>query len=320
MAEQRSKPRSSIAGSRAKNAAAEQQDMLTLLKRNGFIRRRLDALAKCSAIHCGRQDDCREICAFGRHRRKLSQSRLITRLLANETDLFEVRVSRTSWSCGLNDLDPVTIRAVKTLNRRALDKIQEAVVAVGAIKVFACPARDEETESVWRWEIHEIVACSSQRTLEESLSPNRGDPGLDSYVCIRQIDDLTGAIQRVLSHDLVEWKHPRDAADPVRASRKGRREYYRWLLRLEANDLLIRYGCDRYFNRLKKPPRMHKPPPKKRPYPKHLERHMFGNHSMYCQCLACGGLGRTNTSTSQKVTHREIKMPLRAFQKYVQDE
>lgn len=321
MADQRSNRRCSIAASRAENAAAEQQDILTLLKRNAFDRRRLDALANCSATRCGAPGHCREICAFGRERRRLIQSQSIAQLLANYTDLFEVRVSRASWSCGLNNLDPVTIGAVNNLNRRALDKmIQETVVAVGTIKVFASLASDEETEDVWRWEIHEIVACSSQRLVEQALLPSRGDPGSDSYVCVRPIDDLTDAIERVLSHDPVKWSHPRVPSNPVRAGKKWRRKYYRWAFRLKVNDRLVRYGCDRYFNRLTKPPRVHRPPPKKRPYPKHLERHMFGNHSMYCQCLACGGLGRANASTSQEVTHRKVQKNPRAFRKYVLDE
>src|SRR5689334_1304295 len=109
----------------------EKQDIIGLLKRNGFNRRRLDAVALCDATKCGNPDHCREVCAFGRERRRLAQSQSIARLLTNETDLFEVRVSRASWSCGLDDLDPVTIGAVINLNRRALDKIQESVVAVG---------------------------------------------------------------------------------------------------------------------------------------------------------------------------------------------
>lgn len=291
-----------------------------LMKRNAFNRRRLDALSRCSASSCGGPDDCMDVCAFGKERRKLNQSQSIAQLAANDTDLLEVRVSRASWSCRLNDLDPVTIGAATNLNRRALDKIQESVVAVGSIKVFACPARLEETEGVWRWEVHEILACSSQRLVEQALQPSRGDAGPDSYVCIRPIDDLTEAIKRMLSHDLVEWKHPRDSTDPVRASTRWRKEYYRWAIRLGVNDRLVRYGCDRYFNRLKKPPRVHQPPPKKRPYPKHLQRHMFGNHSMYCQCLACGGSGRANTSTDQKVTHQDVERTRRAFQKYIRDE
>ncbi|MBB4377053.1 hypothetical protein [Bradyrhizobium sp. SBR1B] len=239
---------SAVAELNSDHAAGEQQDILALLKRNAFNRRQLDALARCGARSCGGSDDCMEVCPFGRERRKLAHGRSIAKLLANQTDLFEVRVSRASWSCGLNDLDPVTIGAVINLNRRALDKIQESVVAVGTIKVFAAPARDEEAEDVWRWEIHEIVASSSQKLLEQALLSSRPDPSVDSYVCIRPIDDLSSAIERVLRQDLVEWKHPRDSADLARPSKRWRKRHYRWTLRLNANDRLIRYGCDRYFN------------------------------------------------------------------------
>lgn len=263
----------------------ERKDILELLKKNGFNRPRLDALEKCDMRRCSDPAHCREVCPFGRHRRIHAHSQSIARLLANETDLCEVRVSKASWSCGLNDLDPVKIFAVNNLNRRALDKIQESVLAVGTIKVFASPATDQETEDVWRWEIHEIVAYSSQTILEESFLPRRGD--LDSYVCVRQIDDLGETIESVLSRDLVEWKHPRDAADPVRASKKWRREYYRWLLRLNANDRLIRYGCDRYFNRLKKLPRAGAKPKKPRPYPWQLTPYQYNRHDYNCRCSVC---------------------------------
>jgi hypothetical protein len=147
------------------------QDIFTFLERNAFNRRRLDALAKCDETRCGKPGDCREICPFGRERRRWVQTQSVARLLANETDLFEVHVSRASWSCGLNDLDPVTIGAVINLNRRALDKIPESVVAVGTIKVFASAASGEEAEDVWRWETHEIISCSSRDLIDDALNP-----------------------------------------------------------------------------------------------------------------------------------------------------
>jgi len=62
-----------------------------------------------------------------------------------------------------------------------------------------------------------------------------------------------------------------------RPKKVWRAEYYRWLLRLGVGDRMIRYGCDQYFNALKKQPRRikHKPR-KKRPYPGWLKPYMFG--------------------------------------------
>lgn len=42
--------------------------------------------------------------------------------------------------------------------------------------------------------------------------------------------------------------------DPGRLARlEGQRaEYYEWLLTLRPNDRTVSYGCDRYFNKLKK--------------------------------------------------------------------
>lgn len=277
---------------RAESAFAEQQDILARVKVNAFNRRSLDVLARCDATTCGSPANCREVCAFGQLRRIRSQSQSIAQLLANDTDLFEVRVSRANWSCGLNDLDPVTIGAVINLNRRALDKIQESVVAVGTIKVFASPARDEEAEDVWRWEIHEIISCSSRDLIDQAFSSGHLDPGLDSSMRITEVRNLTEVINTVLAHDLVEWKHPSDPADPLKSSKKWRREYYGWALQLNVNDRLIRYGCDRYLNRLKKPSRVGPQAKKPRPYPVQLTRHMYGSHPYHCRCRIC--LGQRN--------------------------
>jgi hypothetical protein len=56
-------------------------------------------------------------------------------------------------------------------------------------------------------------------------------------------------------------------------------EYYQWRFALPANICLIRYGCDRHFNKLAKEPRLIKEP-KKRPYPEWLTPFMFGNRDL----------------------------------------
>ena len=249
-------------------------------------------LASCDEQRCCSPfGGCKEVCAFGSARRREHHTRKIQGLLANELDLFEVRVSRARWTCPIDELGRETITAALQLNRRALDRICETVVGVGMVKVFALPASEDGPDS-WCWEIHEFVSCTSQSTLEEAFSPGRPGADLGSYVCVKPVDSLSDAIDRVLMTDPQEWCHPRILTEPMQANKRFRDHYFRWLRWLDKNERLIRYGCDGHFNRLNKPPRLHRPPPKKRPYPRHLERHMFGNHPMHCQCIACGGLGR----------------------------
>lgn len=281
--------RTTTVASIASGPSDEQQDILRLLQENALTRGRLQAMRKCNAKTCGRPDHCMEACAFGRQRRRSVQTPLIARLLANEHSLFELQVSRSSWDCGLGKLNTDTIVAALQLNRRALDKLQESALAVGVVKVLARPARYEEKKSCWRWELHEIVACSSKDILEDAFSSGRLKAGPESYVCVRPINNLNDAIERVLSDDLVQWKQPRDTTVAGRSSQKWRKQYYRWLLQLAADERLIRYGCDRYFNRIKKPPRAAPRPKRPRPYPLHLKQYMFGNHPPRCRCKACGG-------------------------------
>ena len=80
-------------------------------------------------------------------------------------------------------------------------------------------------------------------------------------------------------------------------------EYYQWRLALPANSCLIRYGCDRYFNKLAKEPRSIKEP-KKRRYPSWLVPFMFGIRWATCTHQNDPGVTHTSWTRSQSNSER----------------
>lgn len=221
-----------------------QRDVLKCLERNPFNRGLCRKLKSCRIDRCGRGDHCAEVCAIGASRRRRAHRQRVGELLANDLNLFEVQISRSRWNCALDELSHEIIVAALQLNRRALDKIFEPVVGVGMLKTLELPASDDGPAR-WRWEIHEIVACSEQLLLEEALSSGRSGSDLDSYVCVRPVNYISDALDRVLADDLRQWQHPRLMIEPKQASWKFRESHIRWLRGLDENERLIRYGCDR---------------------------------------------------------------------------
>jgi hypothetical protein len=113
--------------------------------------------------------------------------------------------------------------------------------------------------------------------------------GWSELLKVKEVTNLGQTISDVLKRDVQGWQHPhRTEITPDRPKKVHRAEYYEWLLDLSANERLVRYGCDGYFNRLKKKPRLvHVKMPKKRPYPIWLSPYMFGGHSEDCNCREC---------------------------------
>jgi hypothetical protein len=255
----------------------QQADMLQRLKSNAWFRRLGKALACCTAERCGRMS-CVEVCviADGRSRQRLvsAAQRL---LLKADCPFYEVRLVRGIWARPVGELVNVSIAAAKQLNRRALDSLFiPALVAVGRFKVSLNLTHHDP---YWLCEIHQIVAGASKEVLERAFVGTWGREKYDSVVRIAEATDLRRTIEKVLNADLRTWKHP-DLDDGISASptKARREEFYRWLFSLPFGERIIRYGCDRYLNRLKKKPRtMRAKIYKPRPYPAWLTPHMFGN-------------------------------------------
>lgn len=253
-----------------------QDDVLQRLQNSPLLPRHYAGLMKCGVHKCGR-DECTEACWFGNRRQRLHDIPLVYRLLrCSPGPWYEVRVVRAVWARPFGQLHEASIAAANKLNRRALDKLyRPAVVAVGTFKAAVGP---NPMGQEWICEIHQIVAAAgaSKQALEQVFTSCRFHPGTET-VWVKEINDLGPAITRVLTRDLAGWQHPYQIQTPYRAKKAQRTELYEWLLGLEPGALIMRYGCDRYFNRLAKQPRpLFQKRIKRRPYPYWLAPYMFG--------------------------------------------
>jgi hypothetical protein len=264
-----------------------QNDMLGRLKRVLLDAGRLTGLADCNKNRCGRKK-CAEVCQFGTRRRRLTEIPLVYRLLHKSAGPFcEVRVGRGVWAQPAGKLNRVSIAAAKKLNRLALDKLyMPSLVAVGVFKVSVAPKHEG---SGWKCEIHQIISGAKKKELEKVFSSSR--PAAGNFLRVKEVTNLGQAISDVLKRDVQGWQHPyRTEITPDRPKKGHRAEYYEWLLGLNADERMVRYGCDRYFNKLKKKPRVVRVKvSKKRPYPVQLQPYMFGSHPVNCNCPRCQG-------------------------------
>jgi hypothetical protein len=261
----------------ADEVKGRQDELLERLKANMWFRNRSEALAHCTADHCG-SAKCVEVCGFADWRRRLEEIPAAYRLLKKATGpIHEVRVIRGVWARPIGDLHEVSIAAAKELNRRALDRIFiPELIAFGAFKVSLAP---EYVEPHWICELHEIVAEAEKRDLEKAFLVRETREKYDSYVGITEVENIGQAISDVLKADLRGWQHPFwPDGSPAKPRKAHRKEFYQWLLSRSFGERMIRYGCDRYFNRLNKKPRTIRPKIQKpRRYPVWLIPHMFGN-------------------------------------------
>jgi hypothetical protein len=262
-----------------------QNDMLGRLERRLSDPGRLAGLADCDKNHCGRVK-CSEVCRFGTRRRRLTVIPAVHRLLRKSAGPFcEVRIGRGVWTQPAGNLNRVSIAAGKKLNRLAIDRLyMPSLVAVGTFKVSAAPRHEG---GGWKCEIHQIVSGAKKNELERVFATSR--PNLENFLSVKEVTNLGQTISDVLKRDVRGWQHPyRTETTPDRPKKVRRAEYYEWLLGLNADERVVRYGCDRHFNKLKKKPRLVRVKvPKKRPYPIWLSPYMFGGHGENCRCLEC---------------------------------
>ena len=264
-----------------------QNDMLRRLERARFKPSRLADLKRCTGSQC-RGQTCAEVCQFGARRRRLKEIPAAHRLLRKSAGpLYEVRVGRGAWTQPPGKLNTVSIAAARKLNRWALDRLNMAtLVAVGTFKVSVAPQHEGRG---WKCEIHQIIAGANKNELEKAFSTSRYASG--NFLRVTEVTNLGQAISDALKRDVDGWRHPyRTEITPERPKKRHRTEYYEWLSTLKPGDRIVRYGCDRYFNRLKKKPREVRQKIRKgHPTPIWLQRYMFGSHPPSCTCDRCRG-------------------------------
>jgi len=249
--------------------AATEQVQIDLLRRLPWTvvkPRQYIGLINCDYDRCGKVQ-CSEVCPFGTRRRRLNEILAAYRLIKNSKGpVFEVRIVRGVWARQYGRLHNVSIAAAKQLNRRALDRLNEPkIVAVGTFKVSVAP---KYMGQLWMCEIHQIIAGAKEEDLEKVFCSTRPVPGTQNFARVKEVKNLGQTISNVLKRDLQGWQHPFIEGTVARPKKTQRAEYYEWSLGLHLGVRMIRYGCDRYFNRLAKHQRpLHLKPPKKRPYP-----------------------------------------------------
>jgi hypothetical protein len=254
-----------------------QTDLINRLRRARIDTCHLAGFADCGLDNCGRSK-CAEACWFGTRGRRLDEIPATHRLVKKiGGPICEVRVIRGVWARPAGELKGASILAAQKWVRRALNTLfNPDIVAVGTFKV----SLSVEYGSIrWIAEIHQIVVGATKEDLDRIFS--KGRPGKDvlNFFRVRPVTNLGRTICDVLRREPQVWRHPRDENEPgsSRPAKRYRAEYYTWALGLSCGERMFRYGCDRYFNSLKKKPQVIPLKlPKRRPYPWWLERHMFG--------------------------------------------
>jgi hypothetical protein len=256
---------------------AQQIDMLRRLEQLGIDPGYYVGFDDCGPNDCGRVN-CAEACSFGTRARRMSEIAAVHGLFAqSQGPIHMISVRRGVWERPFNELKRVSIAAAKQLNRRAFDRLYNAdIVAVGSFKVLIALENDGPR---WIPEIHEIVAGPTKSELYTAFQNSR--PGNLDFIRVDPVDNLGESISGVLRRDL----EGRIGTNPKKSHRA---EFNKWLLRLPVGARNIRYGCDRYFHKLVKPPRQRvTKPPRKRPYPYWLEPYKYDTHDVRCDCNIC---------------------------------
>jgi hypothetical protein len=239
-------------------------------------------IAYCERDECTRCGDaCPVRATWWRRDNSPALSRLFVGGVRTSVQEFELR--RTSWVQDKGHLADTSLIAVSKTLRRALDSLREpSLVAVGII---------DAQWGLGKWHVgaRVFVAVSPDVNLYRAFDHTKGIAG---PLVVLPVPDVGVALKRLFRDAQVAKCTP--WSDEALPKRSLRGEYYAWLAGLEPNARVFRYGCDRYFNKMKKTLRPIELKPKKRhPNPWWLEIYRYGNHPDQCDCGVCRG--RQNT-------------------------
>lgn len=252
-------------------------------------------LKRCQIGACRR---CADVCAVKGHRWKNANLPAIVALFdsSDGARVLDVRVRRHEWAGRRGHLGGVSLIGIEKGARRALDALRSpATVAVGQMDAWWNTCQ-------WEVGIRFLIVGSSEQELRETFAK--------FAIEIREVSNVKMVLQE-------QWEtihFPKrllslEVANDL-PNRKRRAEFYRWLCTLDAGSRVFRYGCNRYFQKLKKElrPVLLAKPTKKRSLPRCLERFQYGNHPPNCQCIPCGGPGlRYNQSSQSKASKAKLK-------------
>lgn len=267
-----SKPRRATTPSTAK----AQADILERLSHGDLARKQYKGLAKCGAQRCG-MAVCKDVCRYGSGRRLDQQATAARKLLKKVGGpFFEVHVGRHGWQRAAGGLHTVSLQAAKQVERNALDKLHmPGMAAVGMVKAAFMPSGEA---GGWHVEIHQLIAGASREEITKAFSTRLDSTRTHNNLRIDPVQELKSALRRVLDQQVMLRELPEDT-QPAWPNKKARREYYRWALGLRNGERVIRYGCDRRFNQIKKVGRTIKFKPRKKRSAPWLEPFQFGSET-----------------------------------------
>jgi hypothetical protein len=249
------------------------QDIALRLRRRGDSRT-AKLVSSCATGDC---DGCGDVCPSKAGRWQCRNLPAVEELLSHRLKdvSWNVLITSERWARPPHDLRLSSICAIEKALRRSLDRLRlPSTIAVGMIDAWYGHRRWERGARI-------LIGGPSK---SEVLNVFPADVALQ----IDPIQDL-GETAKALFAAAQRAKHlpPFDAVASEPGSRR-RGEYYAWLAHCPGGSRVFRYGCDRYFNPLKKPPRQeHLEPKRGHPYPHWLVAHQFGAHGMRCTCKRC---------------------------------
>jgi hypothetical protein len=249
------------------------QDIVDRLAHQPDTRSIAALLLACREGHCGK---CGDVCPIKADRWTACNAPSIERALANKeaTSVWKATITHNRWVRTRDDLAQVSLGAIEKAIRRSLDALrQPQTTAVGIIDAWYS----------WRqWEVGAklLIAGPSKSELFDAFP--------SATLQLDKVTDLGPVLADLLQSGRTAKRAPPFDADGEVPGTKRRGEYYAWLTRLTPGSRIIRYGCDRYFNLLKKARRPGHPNVKKgHPSPTWLAPHQYGSHSMSCDCWVC---------------------------------
>lgn len=218
-----------------------QQDIAHQLERTVKYRRLARGIMKCQQGTC---DLCGDVCPTrATHTFHLFSNRL-KRLFGNDAgvEVREFVLRRSTWCRPKGELSDTSLRSIFKTLRRALDSLERpSLVAVGTVDAWW--NFDE-----WQVGAKVVAAFPAGVDLYRAFDHTRE---IEGPFRITKVPDAWEAVSRLF----MEAQLPKCATAAgcgELPKRSARSDYYAWLAGLAPGSRIFRYGCDRYFNLLKK--------------------------------------------------------------------
>lgn len=250
-----------------------QTDIAERLKRGPDTRSLAPLLLACRAGQC---DKCGDACPIKAARWAIDNAGAITRALAPKAGvpIWRVMVTRDQWVRARDDLAQVSLGAIEKAIRRSLDALrQPSTVAIGIMDAWYGGKQWEAGASL-------LISGPSKSELFATFP--------SSSLQVDEVPKLRPAVVNLCRSAHTPKRMPAADADGELPGSKRRGEYYGWLAGLTPTSRIFRYGCDRYFNPLKKTARKVRFTVKRgRPKPVWLAPYQYGSHRDNCGCRIC---------------------------------